>query len=100
MIEVSMMLGGGELAHVRIENMDDALANPEYGDYSIQFAVHTGEGVAMYQRSVYNFPRKQFNALALLKIALETLTEKELTLDLDPDARGSSNLARRLPRTL
>jgi len=102
MIEVVAWFGSGqnrELAHIRMENLTTS-TDPEYGDYSVQIAVNTGAGVAMYQRAVHNFPRKRFNVLGLMKIALDTLNEKELYLDADPDAPSTSDLARRLPRTL
>lgn len=100
MIEVTITSKSGthELGKIRIENLSEVSA--EHGDYTVQFAVDTGAGWATYQRSVHNFPRKQFNVLGLLRLALDTLDEKELTLDADPDARSSSSVARRLPRTL
>lgn len=108
MIEVSITFRDGqeELAHVRIENMTTS-PDGEYADYSIQFGVDTGSGWAVYQRAIHAFPRKQFNALALLRQALATLEEKELGLDGNPDdpssrdhARSSRDLARRLRRAL
>lgn len=98
MIEVTVKSGDAELAHIRIENV--TATKTDHGDYSIQFGVWTGAGQAVYQRKVENFPRKKFNVLGLLRFALTTLEEKELSLDADPDAASSSNLARRLPRSL
>lgn len=104
MIEVVITKNAGkfELARVRMTNLTSSL-DPSYGDYSLEFAVNTIDGVAIYQRSVYAFPRKEYNVLGLMKLALETLDEKELSLDGDPDgpdARHSSNLARGLERPL
>lgn len=101
MIEVRVTTKGGthELAKIRIENLVDS-DNSELGNYSIQFGVDTVAGFAIYQRSVDNFPRKRYNVLGLLKIALDTLEEKELTLDADPDARRTSDLARRIGRAM
>lgn len=109
MIEVHIMSKGGthELGVIRITNMEES-GDPEYGSYSVEFGVDTAAGFAIYQRSIYAFPRKRFNVLALLKQALETLDEKELSLDGDPDnqpcsprdAGLSGYLARRLRRSL
>jgi hypothetical protein len=101
-ITVQVMIGYREMAHIRIENLNDS-TDPEVGNYSIQFAVDTAEGVAIYQRHIESFPRKKYNTLALLRQALQTLEEKELTLDGDPDLPRPSGdaglpgyLARRL----
>ena len=102
MITVQVKIGSWEMAHIRIENLNDS-TDPEIGNYSIQFAVDTAEGVAVYQRHIEQFPRKKFNTLALLRQALQTLEEKELSLDGDPDAPRTprdaglpGHLARRL----
>lgn len=88
---------GHELARIDIENV--TRTRTEHGDYSVQFAVDTGDGnLAMYQRRVENFPRKRYNVLGLLRLALSALDEKELTLDTDPDAPGSPDMERRLDR--
>lgn len=97
MIEVSIKHDGRELARIKIEHLGPG---GDFSDYSIQFGVDTAEGFAVYQRAVEHFPRRKFNALALLRIALATLEEKELSLDADPDARRSSSLARRLNRSM
>jgi len=98
-IRVTGTKNGGrhELLLVELENVSDEGAG-EFGEYSVRFVVDTGEGFATYQRAVRGFPRKKYNALGLLRLALESLDEKELTLDADPDARRSPDLARRLPR--
>lgn len=102
MITVTITKSGGkhELGRIEIENVLDDQTN-ETGTYSIRFAVDTGSGVAIYQRRIDSFYRRRYNVLALLRIALDTLMEQELTLDGDPDAqdaRRSPDLARRLPR--
>lgn len=101
MITVTVTKSGGrhELARIEIENVLDDQTN-ETGTYSIRFAVDTGSGVAIYQRRVDSFFRKRYNVLALLRIALDTLMEQELNLDADPDARYSSDLERRLSRSM
>lgn len=86
MIEVSIKSGDYEVALIRITNLEDSL-DPELGNYSIEFGVDTIAGFAVYQRSIEAFPRKKFNALALVRQALMTLEEKELSLDGDPDHR-------------
>lgn len=97
-LEISIKKGRTELARIKITNISHTVS--EHGDYSVHFAVDTGEGFAVYQRRVERFPRKRYNVLALLRLALSALEEKDLTLDTDPDARHSSDMARRLPRSL
>jgi len=99
LIEVNITSKNGthELGLIRIQNMETN--DPEFGDYSIEFAVDTGEGFAAYQRSIYKFPRKDYNVLGLLRLALSTLEEKELSLDGDPDKsrpHGNAGLSRLL----
>lgn len=102
MITVTITKSGGkhELARIEIENVTGKAG--EEGTYSVRFVVDTGSGIAMYQRRIDSFHRKRYNVLALLRIALETLLEKELTLDRDPDqdAGRSRYLGRRLPRSM
>lgn len=95
MIEVTVKMKGGkhELARIRITKVEN---RGDLADYSVQLAVDTGVGPAIYQRAVFNFPRKDLNILALIRLALETLEEKELKLDGDPDTSHPSDLARRL----
>lgn len=106
MIRVKIKVGNREIALIRITNLEDS-DDPEFGNYSIEFGVDTAEGFAVYQRSIEAFPRRKYNALALLRQALNTLDEKELRLDGDidsprpPDDAGiSRRLAWRLGRTL
>lgn len=89
MIEVNITSKGGkhELGRVTIENMETGTL--EKADYSVEFGVDTAEGFAVYQRAIYSFPRKQYNVLGLLRLALSTLEEEELTLDGDPDSSSS-----------
>jgi hypothetical protein len=104
MIEVRVSIPTGQGDHeIALIKMSRVSMTPDrqHGDYHILFGVETGEGIAVYQRHVDNFPRTQYNVLGLLRIALETLEQKELSLDRDPDNAGySPDLARRLERAL
>lgn len=94
-----------EVASIRItklESHDDGTA-----DYQFELGVDTADGFAVYQRDARLFPRKKLNTLALLRLALSTLEEEELSLDGDidqprssRDARSSRYLAREIGRTL
>ena len=102
MIRVTAKIGTRELAVIRIENLEDSI-DPEIGNYSIEFGVHTGDGYAVYQRQIEAFPRKKFNTLALIRQALNTLEEKELSLDGDidiPSPPGDAGVPRNLARRL
>lgn len=97
MIEVRIKSKAGthELGLIRIENMETG--SLKEADYSIEFGVDTAAGFAVYQRAIYRFPRKEYNVLGLLRLALSTLEEKELSLDGDPDnssTSGNAGLAR------
>lgn len=65
-----------ELAHIEIENL--SVSGGEYGDYSVRFGVHKGEGLGLHQRGIFGFPRRKYNVLALLLQALNTLEPREL----------------------
>lgn len=106
MIEVKAVIGEHEVGLIRITNLTKE-KDLEYADYSIEFGVDTGAGFAVYQRSIYSFPRKEYNVLGLIYQALATLDPKELRLDGDiddprspRDARLSGHLARQLRRAL
>ena len=95
-IEVLVLKNGDEIARVKIENMSET---HDVADYSVRFAAFTGASVAIYQRAIYAFPRRKINVLGLVRQALATLEEKELTLDGDPDTGTvPANLARQLRR--
>lgn len=94
MIEVVISDQHGELAKIRIENVE--IHDDKTADYSIQFAVDRINAVGLYRRAVYRFPRSQLNVLALVRQALSTLEEKELRLE----QPYSSNMARRFRRAL
>lgn len=94
MIEVKLTDDSGELAYIKIEKEAD------YGDgtadYAVSFAVDRAQSqVGLHRRAVLNFPRLEYNALALLLQALNTLDASELELE-----RGCSpaDLARRFSR--
>lgn len=97
MITVTVTKSGGkhELARIEIENVTGS--TQETGEYSVRFVVDTGSGPAIYQRRIDSFFRRRYNVLALLRIALDTLMEKELSLDRDPDAHHSEQHRKRLP---
>ena len=90
MIEVHIAAGRRELARVRITRAQMTF-DGKHADYIIEFAVDTaGDSLAIYTKTVWNFPRKDLNVLALIRLALESMTEEELRLDGDPDAAGRS----------
>lgn len=97
MIEALVFKNGEPVAKVEIKNIhvhEDGTA-----DYQVRFGVERGSAVGLHRRLVFRFPRKRLNVLALLRLSLETLNEKELELerDFDPDeAPVSPDLARRL----
>lgn len=78
MIEVLITNDYGELARMRISNLD---GDVDEASYSVEFAVNRVGDTALFQRGIFRFPRNKFNVLALLKQALETLDEGELKLD-------------------
>lgn len=96
MITVTVTKSGGrhELARIEIENLSPA---GETGEYSVRFVVDTGSGPAIYQRRIDSFYRRRYNVLALLRIALDTLMEQELSLDRDPDTHYPKQHRKRLP---
>lgn len=104
MIEVEIKLNGEILARMEIKS--ESLAEEDLADYSVKYAVERGSAIGLHKRMLYGFPRKRYNALALLRQALMTLEEKELELErgFDPDATNendrSADLARRLGRAL
>lgn len=111
MIEVHVSKNGEPIAHIEIKNETSQIvqelhgATHEYADYTVKYAVERGSAVGLHTRWIYAFPRKEFNALALVRQALNTLDEKELRLErnFDPDAPEatvSSDLARRLNRPM
>jgi hypothetical protein len=91
MIEVRITKSNGhELAKIEIENMPPH--SEREGNYAIRFGVDAALGeVALFQRYIERFPRTQYNVLALLRQALETLTEEDLRL---ADGTDSPDLAR------
>jgi hypothetical protein len=98
MIEVLILKNDQPIAKIEIKNVEPN-SNTDYADYSVRFAVERGSAVGLHRRLFFSFPRKQLNALALVRQALMTLDEKELQLerDFDPDeAPVSPDLARRL----
>lgn len=79
MIEVRISDEGGELGKITLEKITD---HPDgTADYSARFAVDRVGAVGIHQRHLDNFPRLEYNALALLLQALNTLTEQELRLE-------------------
>lgn len=103
MIEVVVNSSRIQLARMKLECVGTH-TDGQFGDYSVQIALYDGaNGITLLQRAVENFPRKRYNILGLIQLALDTLTEPELYLadkaDID-HARRASNLARRLERAL
>ena len=50
-------------------------------DYAVEFGVDRIGAIGLHSRVVLAFPAAQYNVLALLKQALETLSPKELELE-------------------
>lgn len=87
MIEVVIRNGatGQELARVHIRNLETEYTDE--ADYGVKFVVERGSAVGLHRRRIFSFPRRKYNALALLRQALETLEPEELELerDFNPD---------------
>ena len=95
MIEVLVLKNSQPIAKVEIKNVETN--EDDTADYSVRFAVERGSAVGLHRRLIFRFPRKRLNALALVRLALESLNEKELELerDFDPDeAPVSPDMAR------
>lgn len=69
---------GALLGEIKIENVSASAG--DLGDYSVRFGVEKIGAVGVHQRGIMNFPRTKFNVLALLRQALATLEEDELSL--------------------
>lgn len=89
-----------EYFHVTIELVktnDDGTA-----DFSVRFGIDREGARGVHQRPVFGFPITQYNKLALLKIALDTLEPSELELEhptAAPDlARRQRGVGPALPR--
>jgi hypothetical protein len=79
MIEVIIKNDGRQLGKITMENVtpeDDA----KFADYSIRFGVDKHHATGIHQRAIYMFPRQEYNVLALLLQALQTLAPEELKL--------------------
>lgn len=70
---------GVELGRIDIENVTDG--DGDHADYSINFGVDRIGAVGVHRRSIFHFPRKQFNVLALVRQVLNTLEPEELKFD-------------------
>jgi len=103
MIEVVINTSCMQIARMQMECVQ-TYSDGKFGDYSIQIALFDGaNGITMLQRTVEGFPRKRYNVLGLIQLALDTLTETELYLADEADidhARRASDLGRRLERAL
>lgn len=100
MIEVKITKDGQPIAHMEIKHIPDVepVDLPNWATYKIKYAVERGTAVGMHTRTIYGFPRKYYNVLALVLQALNALSEKELKLEhnFDPDeASVSTDLARK-----
>ena len=74
-----------ELARLEIENVTPG--DGEYADYSVQLGVEKGRSVGVHQRGIFGFPRKQYNVLALVLQALNSLDPRDLQFDGEWDLR-------------
>jgi hypothetical protein len=103
MISITINTSRTALARINMECIN-LYNDGDVGDYSVQIALHDGaNGISLIQRKVEGFPRRRYNVLGLLQLALDTLSETELYLDPSAsidDARRTSDLARKLDRTL
>lgn len=100
MIEVEIKVDGVKIGEIEIRNAGGTL---EAGDYICHYIVNRGTAVGAAIRTVHDFPRKRLNVFGLLRLALESLDEKELELerDFDPDETTiSTDLAWRFDRAL
>lgn len=95
MIKVILIGEEGELGKITLEKITD---HPDgSADYSARFAVDRCGAVGIHQRRLDNFPRLEYNSLALLLQALNTLTEQELRLE---DGISPPDMARQERGTL
>ena len=79
MIKVILIGEEGELGKITLEKITD---HPDgSADYSARFAVDRVGAVGMHQRVIHGFPRTEYNVLALLLQALNTLEPEELSLE-------------------
>ena len=91
MIKVILIGEEGELGKITLEKITD---HPDgSADYSARFAVDRVGAVGIHQRRLDNFPRLEYNVLALLLQALNTLDESELRLE---DGISPSDMARQV----
>lgn len=94
MIEVRITHDGEEIGLIQIERVGDRLGGD--ADYSIKFGVERIASVGTHRRAMLAFPRRQYNVLALLRQALNTLEPDELKLEGDPDVPFKRSRFRRL----
>lgn len=104
MIDVYVCINGEPLAQIEIQNISSS-DDLEYSDYTVRYAVDRGSALGTHSRLIHGFPRKRYNAFALIAVALNTLSQKELELERDfdpdsPEAAIPSALARRLSGTV
>jgi hypothetical protein len=91
MLTVSVKVNDLEVAIVEIKNVqtnEDGTAN-----YVATFEVDRMGARGRHRRRLFGFPRTQYNALGLLKLALDSLDPRDL--ELETDGTGTSDLARR-----
>ena len=69
-----------ELCQIEIENTGGTTYE---GDYVVRFVTSRGAAIGIHSRTIHQFPRRKYNALALLLQALSTLSEEELSLEGD-----------------
>jgi hypothetical protein len=87
---------GAELGHIDIENVSEE--KEDTGDYSVRFAVEKITGVGIHQRAIFNFPRREFNVLALLLQALNTLEPRDLAFSGEWEHRDPMEKLKQLGR--
>jgi len=69
------------LAKIRITRLDKG--DTDTGDYQVKVLVERGNSHGVFTRVVTKFPRKRWNVLALIQIALKEFMDDEEVFELD-----------------
>lgn len=96
MVEVTIKHDGIIIGQIFMDREGEDIR--DHGTYRVKYLIERGAATGLSNRILHSFPRKEYNAFGLLKLALEALNEKELKLerDFDPDeAPVSADMERR-----